>query len=676
MLLQLLSQPIHQRAASAGVAMGQFSPTQSYYDRLQGLQFNQQLMQSMTAGNVGDRQFYSQFLNGLNHIVGGAPLTGARGTAAQQAINDVAAISPALAVTMPRLFDQLHGQRGSSQVLAAELFMSGRGMFNPATGHLGFDGARAGALANSVYADLFAVRGTPGSDADAANLRRTHGFSAGQAGEIFNQLQQMGQGGQLTGNVRQDSRNISRRIEEMTGAVRAMQDIFGDMGHPNAPMHQLMASLDALTAGGVMTMSPERMQQNVRRMQALAHQGGVGFEYMAAAAQAGGMMAEGVGISRQFGVATAQSSMAFRTAFRSLAGNQGFGGFESPDDARVEDQRLRTAAANSSVGRVVGAVQAMAEAGLIHGADPSTPEGRRRLSEISNQVADLGPGQTSQFLQGLGVAPATFNNFLSNHQANNGALFRNGGADIVQARQINEVAQGAIPLAGSAFAGSQPAANLQGIGAAVFGALRQIGDSNPDLLENREGRRPALIQAVQQRLRANNIHGSDAEVANSIQSVEGFAWGQHNRPLASVLSVHGDRIRQEANRNLLNADAQGAAAEGLAGLGQQNVTRRLADVIAAAPGISIGAAVQRLLGAIPQEQRQAAARDLLNDQRVANDPMISGFLRGVAGPQEAVSPAAAGAGGAMRITGTLDLRNGNINANGDIGAVPPPGGRQ
>src|SRR5690606_42097501 len=35
-----------------------------------------------------------------------------------------------------------------------------------------------------------------------------------------------------------DADRIQRRLENMAGAVKAMRDIFGDMGNPNAPMRE------------------------------------------------------------------------------------------------------------------------------------------------------------------------------------------------------------------------------------------------------------------------------------------------------------------------------------------------------------------------------------------------------------------------------------------------------
>ena len=83
----------------------------------------------------------------------------------------------------------------------------------------------------------------------------------------------------LAGNA--DAKRGADKIKEMTGAVAAIRDIFGDNGNPNAPMPALLAALEGLTGGAIGSMKPQKIADTLRQMQTTAKEAGIGFDQMA-----------------------------------------------------------------------------------------------------------------------------------------------------------------------------------------------------------------------------------------------------------------------------------------------------------------------------------------------------------------------------------------------------------
>ena len=83
----------------------------------------------------------------------------------------------------------------------------------------------------------------------------------------------------LAGNS--DAKRSADKIKEMTGAVAAVRDIFGDNGNPNAPMPALLAALEGLTGGAIGSMKPQKIADTLRQMQTTAKEAGIGFDQMA-----------------------------------------------------------------------------------------------------------------------------------------------------------------------------------------------------------------------------------------------------------------------------------------------------------------------------------------------------------------------------------------------------------
>jgi len=99
----------------------------------------------------------------------------------------------------------------------------------------------------------------------------------------------------MAGNV--DAKRSASAIKEMTGAVAAVREIFGDNGNPNAPMPALLAALDQLTQGAGSQVSGGKVETALRQMQTLAKESGVGFEQLAGLSANMGAMGDMLGVA-------------------------------------------------------------------------------------------------------------------------------------------------------------------------------------------------------------------------------------------------------------------------------------------------------------------------------------------------------------------------------------------
>jgi len=163
-----------------------------------------------------------------------------------------------------------------------------------------------------------------------------------------------------------DSRQIADRLKGMAGAVSAMRDIFGDAGNPNAPMRQLLSSLDALTQGGLGTMSSERVESLVRKTHALSQQTGMTVEGILGLTAQTAQITDSMGLVRGHAVGAAHGAAAFGAA---VGDTQRLDipvfGSMSKEELTVMDARNRAAAAGSHSANTANAALRLADEGLL-----------------------------------------------------------------------------------------------------------------------------------------------------------------------------------------------------------------------------------------------------------------------------------------------------------------------
>jgi hypothetical protein len=665
--LQLLAQAIAQGGINKmmggqGMVPGQFNPSQSFYDRLQGQQHQREMGIAMAEGSKEDRKRSMDLARGV-FLTTGAGWGKEQQAAAAKFADQMAAMGPAMAQMFPQTWDAIHSRAGSSAAMAQGTFQAARGMVNPYTGELGLSGRQAGIFSRGLSRELF------GDKADPAAMS---GLGGAQAGQMLDQMSRHGMVGGLTGNTQYDTKRIAGKMKEMSGAVRAMQDIFGQ----DAPMSEIFKGLDRLTQGGLASMSPGQVRDTVRRMHALSAKTGMSMEAIADMGERGGQMAQAIGLNRAFGVQSAQSSTAFGQAFASLAGTQGFGGL-SRKEATDLDQRLRTAAAGSAQGNALGAIANMAEQGLLKGIDTSTDAGRAKLQGLLKQTAGMNREQMSQFVQQqFGVSGATVGTFMANRGANQGAAFRAGVADIVREGQAGEVNKMMTSGLSAGFGGGERG---QAIGAAM---TEIINSMDPEMLNNPKNF-AKRNQMIKEALAARGMRASDEEIAQAFASLEHRI--QSNPALRQFGGLGGlvamnrrDVVRQGA-KNLEQADKAGRAASATAHLGGADPLRRITDALRnAKEGDDLWKIAGEALGGVSKEEVEKALgpdADKILKGLVGGEKKPGGDTKAPGGG--AAAPGGGGGGGAaptgatqtIRITGTLNTRTGEVSGTGTPGTA-------
>jgi hypothetical protein len=128
-----------------------------------------------------------------------------------------------------------------------------------------------------------------------ATKKAADDVTAGRGSASAEEVMQMTGGAALAGNV--DASRTSSRIKQYTESVKAVRDIFGDNGNPNAPMPALMAVLDQLTQGSMGSMNPASTASTLRQMQTLARETGTGMQQIGAISAHAGNLGQQLGIA-------------------------------------------------------------------------------------------------------------------------------------------------------------------------------------------------------------------------------------------------------------------------------------------------------------------------------------------------------------------------------------------
>lgn len=88
------------------------------------------------------------------------------------------------------------------------------------------------------------------------------------------------QGGMDLLTVDTDASRAAGTLEKYSGALGAIRDLFGDNGNPNAPVPALLKMLDGLTNSTSGQFEPGRIEAELRKMQTLAKETGVGLQQL------------------------------------------------------------------------------------------------------------------------------------------------------------------------------------------------------------------------------------------------------------------------------------------------------------------------------------------------------------------------------------------------------------
>jgi len=184
-----------------------------------------------------------------------------------------------------------------------------------------------------------------------------------------------------------DADRITQRLKNMAGAVKAMRDIFGDMGNPNAPMREILNGLEALTQGGMSHMSAGELESMVRRTHNIAKQTGIGVNNLVGMTTENAALADRLGLNRIFAANAAnQGALYGAAAGDQLRLDMPAWGALSKEQLTLGDQQLRMHAAASPLANQLNAGLRMADAGMLQSAKPD--------SELSAYIQAVRQGDT------------------------------------------------------------------------------------------------------------------------------------------------------------------------------------------------------------------------------------------------------------------------------------------
>jgi len=422
---------------------------QNVYDRLMKQRYTLMQMQAMQMAAQADRDEYAKTLGGLA-VLSGTPFGSEQRRAAQSLAQSAATMSPLFAEMMPDFLDKLGGVKGSSTVMAKRLMEAGRYRMDPVTGRMGMSAESVGALSMRMYGDLYGrdympdmrgiSAGNVGSLAQELQMRGMVGTSAAssrfygmrgddpRAGTLraISEMRQFAPNdvsraalatgvdptkpGGLTAEdldkLRLDPRvadklrsfdteSIKKSIKSYVGVVSAMRDIFGDMGHANAPMAELIAGIEALTMNGMNQIDPSRMTSMVRQTHNLAKQTGVSMENVLMIQQHAANRASQMGMDPIFAIQATQGGLAFGGAYRAQghAAHVAWGAM-SADQIQQLDTNLRIQAGSSNTANRMAVASRLAES--VGGFDPNSDAGRYvaairgGLTEYRKSTGELG----------------------------------------------------------------------------------------------------------------------------------------------------------------------------------------------------------------------------------------------------------------------------------------------
>jgi len=206
-----------------------------------------------------------------------------------------------------------------------------------------------------------------------------------------------------------DTERIAGRLKNLSGAVAAMREIFGDMGRPDAPMREIINGLDALTQGGLANMAPGHLEKTVRTTQALARQSGMDIQSFLGLTAQGAQIADRLKLDRGSAVTATQRAVAFGSAAQEHARLDlpTFGGL-ALEEMTLLDMQLQMNAQASPVANQLNATMRMAEAGLL---GANTPAARMAEAIRRGQTEFDSDGRGT--MQTLGMSSAAWKAMLA-----------------------------------------------------------------------------------------------------------------------------------------------------------------------------------------------------------------------------------------------------------------------
>jgi hypothetical protein len=103
-----------------------------------------------------------------------------------------------------------------------------------------------------------------------------------------------------------DARKITDSLRKYQSVINAMREIFGDAGHPNAPVPELLNALNSWSGGALSQLQPGQVEMMVRTSYNMAKQTGLGPAGLMMIGGYAQQQAAAAGINPVFGALAAQ----------------------------------------------------------------------------------------------------------------------------------------------------------------------------------------------------------------------------------------------------------------------------------------------------------------------------------------------------------------------------------
>lgn len=379
-------------------------------DTIRSKQFNDEKQKMLSQVAENEKSNYIRTIKGAYSMVG-VPFGVEQRQSAETVSGLISSVAPILSQAAPDVLDAMGGSRGSATVLASKMFDSGRYRMDPITGEIGTSADSVSGMSRQIYRDLY----------ETGDPREMQGISAGQLGDMYQQMQSRGMIGagpsgrasarNIVDNMRTfspqklrevalsqgmdpsrvtdpnktlsggdldklmenddisdrmqsvDVSKVKRSLKGYTKAIAAIRDVFGDAGRPNAPMQELFAGLEMLSGSSIGQVDPERLASSARQTGDLARMTGVSLNQAMQLQGNAAAVAQRAGLETPFAQQIGNGSLAFMGAYNAAGGSEyaAWNKFSS-DEVRQADQVLRANATNSKDANQAGAAIRLSEA--------------------------------------------------------------------------------------------------------------------------------------------------------------------------------------------------------------------------------------------------------------------------------------------------------------------------
>lgn len=670
MVANMAIQPMVGQMLGPQYVPAQFSPTANLYDQYRAKSLLMSQQQAMRVAAQQDRTVYYDMFRGVA-MASGSPFGIRESRAAGKFADDMAAMAPYIAPMMPDMFDKLHGSRGSSLLMAQMVSAGARYGVDPVTGLRGMSGESVNNLVTQLSDQMYG----PASD-----IKAMRGLTAGRAGQLYDELQRrglMGGGSRDAGLAtlasqlgkpmdeiknmpdlpeRLRSMDVSRtkdKLSSMAGVVAAMQDLFGEMGEPNAPMSKLLNAVEALSQGGLSTMRPERVEQMVRQASNVARAAGASLEslFQLSAAMTG--KTDSLGLDRSFATRSAVGGMAFADAFgRTMGGLKGFG-LMGKDQMTMLGAQLEANAAASGTANQLAAVTRLGSEFKAFDVNGDTDAARmyRAISNGQDTFVDqsgktrsvgmalAGPNGLTDLMTKSGVSTSLFERVIGQTASNQTTLANNSQLVRITRRMQsqNDIAPRLIQEFSSTFAemgGDDATRRALAVAATEVGSgllsldrdsLQKVNDQDFSSLVKiaedsltRQGIKvtPQMRGQLEQQVRLGM-----SQIDERIKIDPGMR-GYKSR--ANLLAVQNTNVLRETEYAQREAEVEASMQTSFSRLGRSDFVQRISDLLQkAGPNTGIKDVLASALGYQPTADVQGALEGPLGKVKADMDALAA-----------------------------------------------------